>query len=358
MALGKNFKATLEVISPIHIDSGRGDLLSDYDFTVGREIYVIDHDKMWAMVDESVWNQEGLDARLSNILKPNQYAACSRYRLNNPGSVPHILKIKEQVKTPQSQLYIPGSSLKGAIRTALAFAMVDAGVITISTRDWGRNPRFAAQYIESSLFGPNPNSDLLRAFHVTDSEPVEVEGNLRLYPVSVYSLRGDELRSKGNQFRFYVEALPKGTKLNFSIRRDDYLLQSKKMKFDRQQDWLVNFVQHCNNFADALIDVELKFYEYYRLSPLQQFYQSLLRQFDQMDPDRECLLQMSWGTGWEAKTIGIGLTNEVFYQMKSQFRLGRKNVDEFPKSRRLIESGNTPEMPLGWVKVKIEKAGE
>lgn len=37
MALGKNFKATLEVISPVHIDSGRGDLLSDYDFTIGRE---------------------------------------------------------------------------------------------------------------------------------------------------------------------------------------------------------------------------------------------------------------------------------------------------------------------------------
>ena len=64
---------------------------------------------------------------------------------------------------------------------------------------------------------------------------------------------------------------------------------------------------------------------------------------------------MSWGTGWEAKTIEIGLEDEVFYQMKSQFRLGSKNVDEFPKSRRLIESGNNPEMPLGWVKVRIEK---
>lgn len=357
MDLGTNFKATLEVISPVHIDSGRGDLLADYDFTVGREIYVIDHDKMWEMVDESVWSREGLDAQLSNLLRPNQYVACSRYRLNNPGGVSRIPKIKEQVKTPQGQLYIPGSSIKGAIRTALAFAMVDAGVINVTTRDLGRNPRFAAQYIESRLFGSDPNNDLLRAFYVTDSEPIEVEGNLRLYPVSVYSLRGDELRSKSNQFRFYVEALPKGTTLNFSIRRDDYLLRSKQLKFDRQQDWLVNFVRHCNTFAEALIDEELDFYEYYRLSPLQQFYQSLLSQFDQLDADRECLLQMSWGTGWEAKTIGIGLTDEVFYQMKSRFRLGRKNVDEFPKSRRLIENGNVPEMPLGWVKVRIEKAG-
>jgi len=167
----------------------------------------------------------------------------------------------------------------------------------------------------------------------------------------------DELRSKGNQFRFYVETLSKGTKLNFAIRRDDYLLRSEhqQLRFDRRENWLMDFVQHCNTFSEALINEELNFYEYYRLGPLQQFYQSLLNQFDQLDAERECLLQISWGTGWEAKTIGISLEDEVFYQIKSQFRLGRRNVDEFPKSRRLIESGNTPEMPLGWVKMRVEK---
>lgn len=357
MELGRNIKATLEIISPVHIDSGRGDLVVDYDFTVGREIYVIDRDIMWEMVDESIWSREGLDARLSNLLKPNQYATCARYRLNNPVGA-NIAKIKEQVKTPQGQLYIPGSSLKGAIRTALAFAMVDAGVITVSTRDLGRNPRFAAQYIESSLFGPNPNSDLLRALHISDSEPVDIDGNLRLYSVSIYSLRGDELRSKGNQFHFYVEALPRDATLNFSIRIDEYLLRSKQLKFDRQRDWLVNFVRHCNTFAGALIEAELEFYEFYRMNPLRQFYQSLKQQFDQLNFDRECLLQMSWGTGWGAKTVGVGLTNAVFDEVRSRFRLGRKNEEEFPKSRRLIESGNAPQMPMGWVKLRVENAGK
>jgi len=55
----------------------------------------------------------------------------------------------------------------------------------------------------------------------------------------------------------------------------------------------------------------------------------------------------AWATGWGAKTIGIGLEDDVFYRMKSQFRLGRKDEEEFPKSRRLIESGSAAEMPLG-----------
>ncbi|MHA1974148.1 MAG: type III-A CRISPR-associated RAMP protein Csm5 [Candidatus Hodarchaeales archaeon] len=360
MGLGTNYKATLEVISPVHIDSGKGDLLADYDFTVGREVYVIDQDKMWEILGESVWNQEGLDARLSNLLKLNQYDTCSRYILNNPGGTTHIPKIKEQIKTAQGELYIPGSSLKGAIRTALAFAMVDSGEITVSKRDLGRNPRFAAQRIESKLFGQNPNSDLFRALHVTDSESVQLKDNLKLYPVSTYSLRGDELRSKGNRFQSYVEALSKETKLNFSIRRDDYLLrpEHQQLKFNRQKDWLKNFVYHCNTFADALISNEIDFYEFYHLSTLQQFYQYLQKKFDQLDEDRECMLNIAWGTGWNPKTIGLTMTDDIFYHVKRQYRLGRKNEDEFPKSRRLIEIGNAPEMPLGWIKVRIEDVND
>ena len=50
--------------------------------------------------------------------------------------------------------------------------------------------------------------------------------------------------------------------------------------------------------------------------------------------------------------IGSVLDDDVFDEVCKRYRLGRSGW-EFPKSCRLIESGNQPEMPLGWVKLTL-----
>lgn len=361
MNLGKNYVAEIEVISPLHINSGKGDLLFDIDYAIDkRGIWVIDIEKMLKAVDVNFWNQGNYSVRISKLLKGQKYPECTRYRLFHPNGGRQISRIKEQLKDPFDRLYIPGSSLKGAIRTCLAWGMIVGGEEPITKNDFSRHYRFAGQRIEAKLFGQTPNHDLLRALHAADSESIDIKNSLNLYIVSVYSISHQtgslKLNSKGTRFRFHVEAVPPQTMFRTRLRLDEYLLQNDfKLPFSSKRDWLIHFARHCNAFAEEFIKTEIDFYADYGLSTVMQFYEGLRQQLFTLDREREFLLQLGWGTGWLSKTIGMALSDELLDFVRSRFRLGRRGAEEFPKSSRLIEINRTPQMPLGWIKVKLEQ---
>jgi len=356
-----NFNVKIEVLSPLHIDAGGGDLLADRDFiATTKGVWVINTDKMWDVVDESVWNQEGFDAGIGQLLNPSQYDECKRYRLNNPGG--QILQIKPHTKTAKWQPYIPGSSLKGAIRTGIAWSMVDSGAVSVTLKKIGRyerdrNPRTAASQIEKEMFGDNPNKDLFRTLQIADTQPIDSE-SMHLYTAAVYSLQrrgGKEVFvSKGSNFRFFLEALPANTTLTATIRLEDYLFGVRQggLYFDRKRDWVEKFPTHCNKFANDLIEGAIELYADTGLSRVAEFYRKLLRIANQLDETRQCLIQVGWGTGWLGMTVGSALDDDVFLEVCERYRLGRDGW-EFPKSCRLIEVGNQAEMPLGWVKLTL-----
>jgi len=368
--LGNNYVAEIEVISPLHINSGKGDLLFDIDYAIDkRDIWVIDIEKMLKAVDVNFWNQRNCSVQISKLLKEQKYPECSRYRLSQTSRGQQIYRIKEQLKDPFDRLYIPGSSLKGAIRTCLAWGMIVGGGMPITKNDFGRHYRFAAQPIEAKLFGQTPNHDLLRALHVADSESIDIKKSLNLYLVSVYSISHQtgslKLNSKGTRFRFHVEAVPPQTMFRTRLRLDKYLLQNDfKLQFSSKREkmsakpssfWLIHFARHCNAFAEEFIKTEIDFYADYGLETVMQFYEGLRQQLFTLDREREFLLQLGWGTGWLSKTIGMALSDELLDFVRSRFRLGRRGAKEFPKSRRLIEINQIPKMPLGWIKVKLEQ---
>ena len=359
-----NFNFELEVLSPLHIDAGGGDLLADRDFVATtRGVWVIDTDKMWDVIDESVWNQEGFDAGISQLLNTSQYEECKRYRLNNPGGG-QIPQIKPQTKTAKWQPYIPGSSLKGAIRTGIAWSMVDSGTFAVTLDKIGRhrndrNPRTAASQIEKEMFGSNPNKDLFRTLQISDTQPIDSE-SMRLYTAAVFALqrRGgrSEFVSKGNRFRFFLETLPPNTTLKGTIRLEDYLIDLKqgRLYFDKKRDWVENFPTHCNEFSRFLLGYAINMYLDTGLQRVAQFYEQLLQIANQLDEKRQCLLQVGWGTGWLGMTLGSALDDDTFFEVRERYRLGRPGW-EFPKSCRLIKVGNQAEMPLGWVKLTLSK---
>ena len=87
---------------------------------------------------------------------------------------------------------------------------------------------------------------------------------------------------------------------------------------------------------------------------MSSFYSNLKEQFEQIDQERQFFLQMSWGTGWMAKTIGLAMDDGAFFGVVDRFRLDKgRNAEIFPKTRKLVERGNLAEMPLGWVRVDL-----
>jgi CRISPR-associated protein Csm5 len=353
--MADTMKAKITILSPVHIGSGKGEIKADDDFVSDNSfIYVIDHDKMFEQAGEASWQGNNIDVRISNILKPNQYKACSHYSLNRTDG--NVRRIIEQIKNAHYRPYIPGSSIKGAIRTALAYAMAKGNVAEISIDNMGYNPRTAGKSLESKLFGADPNRDMMRALQVSDTQGAE--NSLALRSVVLYTLRQEGLEAKDrNQFLFHTEVIPEGGELEFTIKLDSHLLRddiSKKLGFDVRKQWLQEFPKHCNTFAEKLISSERTFYNKHKLFSVRDFYNNLRGQIGQIDKEKQFFLQMSGGTGWTAKTVGTAMDKETYWDVVDRFKLDKgKDADIFPKTRKLVERGNLAEMPLGWVRVDL-----
>jgi CRISPR/Cas system CMR subunit Cmr6 (Cas7 group RAMP superfamily) len=106
------------------------------------------------------------------------------------------------MKNAADEPYLPGSSIKGAIRTALAYhALAGDGLNDLRKEAVKR------------LFRPeqnNPKGDLLKCVTVRDSEPADPDA-LVLGEVKTYSLsRAGEMRAK--QWSNFAELLRPGTR--------------------------------------------------------------------------------------------------------------------------------------------------
>ena len=174
-------KYQLKTITPVHI--GTGETLSQIDgFYDNKQWHRIDVDAVLAAIPESDLNRLTVamgqrDFQWQKYRPINQLSAS--YTLPCPED-PQETEIREAMKTPFSCPIIPGSSIKGAIRTALLWDLIGddnqevqndlkAQLQRRSNRSW------AGQPIERRMFGKDPNHDLMRAMQVSDTAPIPIQ---------------------------------------------------------------------------------------------------------------------------------------------------------------------------------------
>jgi CRISPR type III-A-associated RAMP protein Csm5 len=191
----------LEILSPTHIGSGQEYSALDGVFQDGQW-YLIDLNKVVERSKEDPTNlanammQPGFNwaswLQKRNI-PPAEVAAHSVACPQNPGST----KIRACIRDPFWRPYIPGSTLKGAIRTAILEELMSAVNLTLRERQqwatrrilekdraWSLNLLTDAMWSrrhhrvrtppfrQDAYTGRNDsNYDLLRALHISDSEP-------------------------------------------------------------------------------------------------------------------------------------------------------------------------------------------
>jgi CRISPR-associated protein Csm5 len=353
----ERWRVTVEVLSPLHLGAGGPPLLADYDFVVERgRVWVLDQERALARLSDAEL-AAGVDVRLSRLLRPPEYAACARYALPLRGEAP--TEIVPLVRDVHDRPYLPGSSLKGALRTALAWALVYyLDPPFQSPRDIAAGPpERAAQPLERRLFGPDPNHDLLRALQVRDAQPLgaaSAEASL----LGLYGWRGRGLVRIAEGTRWCVETLTVGTRFAGELRLDRPLLARGVLPSPRIEDTTLDLGDtwhYAREFSKALIERELRFYQNGKLPRVERFYHDLAARLERAEW-HEAALPLGWGTGWLAKTVGLFLEGEPdFTALVTQFRLARGGkADEFPSTRRLIERGGVAEAPLGWVWLRFE----
>ena len=348
------WRLELEVLSPLHVGAGGPPLVHEYDYAAGREkVWVLDLDRVLDHVpEERLLGQ--IDAPPARLVPREVLPDCVRYEmLLRGGEKPE--EIIPCVRDAADRPYLPGSSLKGALRTALAWSLAGQESGAALAQEAAPNPKYAAAPIERRLFGPNPNQDLLRALRVADASP-HAAAEAEVSVAAVYSLRGTRLEPKGAGHRWWVETLPTGARLSADVSLEEYLFgpRAQALSFNQRRAVLAELPRRAAAFAAALAAHEARFYAAAGQPALAAFARQLQQRAEQAAPD-EGLLQIGWGAGWTAKTLGLLLEADPrFPDLVRRYSLDRgRGSSVFPKTRRLVERGNTPEAPLGWTHFRL-----
>lgn len=366
-------KYQLKTITPVHI--GTGETLTQIDgFYDNGRWHRIDIDAVLAAIPESELNRLTIamgerDFRWKGHLPTNQPAA--RYTLPCPED-PRETEIREAIKHPSGRPMIPGSSIKGAIRTALLWDLIgddNQEVQNNLKEQLQRKPNrsWAGQSIERRILGKNPNHDLMRAVQVSDTAPIPIE-SLEMGTAWTVTLNRDgELiqKKEGNrEYKTFAEQIRPDQTFDLSIKIDTTLFRQREKRelgyTDRQEQAVSEeLADVCNFVTGGLATAEAEFYDYYKLPELANFYESLSNQIRNL-PDGAFVLQIGWGTGYLAKTVADLLTGndkDLIMRFRRHYRLGRSRSggdyydDEFPKTRRILYDQQRPKSPLGWVQI-------
>jgi len=395
------FRVTARTLSPLHIGSGER-MREGLDF--------IEHDGcLWiasqarlaeTLVDEAV--EGGMEIaqavrfitgktlgqlRQAGWLRDEHFdleRGLFRYRLEGSTSTSGKQgELHVQVKDVRSQPYVPGSSVKGALRSILMRHLAASDPrppeVHREQRRRGRsrtfNGRVAARKVERRHFvrgspsrKKDPNYDLWRAFRVLDSRSLE-PSVLVLGHVLVLSA-ARQARGRAMQ-AFDVEAIGPGTTLTLGFEVDRWLFRDPRaaaLSFSRED--LQRFTTHLSSLVNAeaqtVLAEEAEFLR--RLEDSQEggeawrFMQRLLQEAEAAGAN-EMILPVGRGTGWRNKTLGRVLLERLspqeFDKLVKDFKLGRRRWRKdgpVPLTRQVARVGMGAAMPMGWLKVRMEPA--
>lgn len=365
MKLKQVYDVTLTLLAPLHIGSGR-ELLRDYDYvTHGGKTWIID---AAAMLEDFVDAQGNFDERIlgrpaAELLTRDDFTPDSeRFRYVLPGEPRASGRgavLREMYKTATDEPYLPGSSLKGALRTVLVWHGFRKAQMKLDVGQLNDSRGWAAQRIERRILGDNPNLDLLRALLVADSQPL-AKGSLRIANAQVVT--GSE--KLGSPIE--VEAIWTDSVLRTTIAVDEFLHTPKaeqELHYGVRWQWIENFAAIAREHNIELLTKERDWFRSRKYMKIAGLYHQMLGivSANKLAPN-QFFLQIGWGGGWRAKTIGAPLQSDkqqwerlLTDKRRSPARFRRNEGDDFPKSRRVMVIGDQPLAPFGWCLVEMKE---
>ena len=376
-------KYKLETITPVHIGSGETVNQIDGYYANGRW-YHIDLDKVLTHPNTDIntltSEMSQRDFRWTDYFARNNMngAEFSTYSLLCSQS-PETTEIREAIKSVGNRPYIPGSSIKGAIRTALLSDLINSDenkkLYNDSAKhlnreiDKGtpqrRRQEYPAQQIENLAFGPDPNHDLLRALQVSDTEPLESDAMAIETAWTVTLKHNNELVQKieGNtEYKNFVEVIQGVKALTFTLKIDDLLFREREKNAlnysNLQEKTLRELADVCKFESKVLMQDEQAFFGDFSFTEIANLYDKFINLNNSLT-DGAFMLQIGWGTGYRANTVTASFTEGEeasvdMMDLRERYRLDRKRSNphrEFPKTRRILYRGQNPIAPLGWVKI-------
>ena len=301
----KRFK--VKTLSPLHIGASEP-WQKDFDYiyhTKSRTVFFIDYDDFLSKFDtEFLRKTDGLKEfreTLFTYFDQRKLKVLRKYSLSN--EVSYIYPFVSGGDSP----LIPGSSIKGALRTAVISEVTRKKLY--QGQPLSTNP---GDFLEKQVGKKRDNiKQSMNAVQVQDL-PFDSE-NLSLFQFRSYSLRKLEFVEKPDKTRV-VEAIPANTQLkNELVLRMSYREQDRQL-FQGTEE-ILDITTTLRNHYLQWLPQEIAFLKKYPstdIQPVIKFYESLVEKLE----NGSLFLHVGFGTGWEGKT-GTFLENNRYMWAKS-----------------------------------------
>lgn len=380
----------IEILTPVHVGSGR-EFSSDLDY-----ITTSNHTKFYDL--EKIFKDFGNDPKFLNAIEKGAISSFmdshnngkDYYNAEYEGKA-DAATIREFMMLANGKPVIPGSSIKGAIRTAFYTHYMQLANISndrfenlitdydknTGTRKKKRNPSFVSNQLDEELMatqrgGKKPNYDFGRIVKVFDAEFSHddlIVQNAKILNTTSMNDNKYEYAWKNIPQRFNG-SYEKGTAVSFLGLKMDAISSPCKITLDTKAfsdinwsssnrfNW-TSFANILNLHAKKIINYEKAFIGKFEadddIDAISVEIDNLIFELNHLDQKKiSWIQQVGWGTGWHSKT-GLSMNEDQSELARSYYNLVRRNVDVFPKTRKIVGdregSYEDPTFQMGWIKI-------
>ncbi len=390
--------------------------LSPFEYVqAGKRVYLPNHEALAGLLYQRgrlqeyihrIEDQEDISSLLADTFgehwltakDPNGEAIFPEHTISQKWTNQKITDLRPMIRNGMGQLYIPGSSIKGAIRTAIAYHLLkhaDRYRVPCSERvseiekrlrqklksgelksSWkqkflddelfmnGLFSDFALSYQDRAVKArTGPNTDFMRAIQVTDCQPLvkrtvkqkgkEIAFNV---PIAAEVIVSSHFENEKAKYRasIYVEMV-RNVRTEFTLSLDTQMLswfshqQGMQLPFQNLDDVLTI----CHEFAQEQWDGEHDYWQVVQNNRHQgkNLDFSAIREFYEKS-DCPYSLRLGWASGMTGTTIGWLLNDQLRADIRDTCGIAAPNF-EAPKSRRtVLDSKGEIKLVPGWVKFK------
>lgn len=405
-SINQNYDLVMQILSPVHVGAGKEKEWTkgiDYFYDEDNQlVYFINQEKLFQRILEKGGILDTYFAAVSkgDVKKFHDYIFHTlKFKYEELSDMPPLrypympdAEIKTCIKTALGQPYIPGSSLKGAIRSVLFHYLFNQEALiknewhqlkadtekVENSKDRDKAISRANNEIQQKAFGSIENN-LMRFIRVTDAIFEQTE----LIPAKTFNLHNDgkeweaywkysvgtgkneaDFATEGFVFPFESYKIGSQADIRIGFADEDFIKSKQKPKptyVDKfvKPNALTFLFKVINDYTRKLIDKEIVFFKKYgndKTTAILAYWYTLRDEIESSEQPNSALLRMSSGSGFYGITGDWRFSNHLSTIADGDsFNRGQRY-----KSRRLgfVEyEDDFKFMPFGFVRlVQKDKA--
>ncbi len=377
----------LEVASPIHIGSREGSLRTTDFISHKGKTYVIDEDKFCEflldhnLIDDFVDSVSSGFRSIAEYLKGKDIKDLDKnirdIALHSiRGGENRMRGFRPFVRDAHGQVFIPGTSIKGTLRTSLLHGIlsgdprlrgekgswVENNLRQLSSGERGKEKKqFSYKILQRDILQnfripgtdqkDGPNRDILRCLTVRDAYPIgQIESRLIKLQFLSKNASGEVYWSKQERpdrpLEVWVEAVVAGRFMTELIM-DMQLFNHFKTE-DRCIKDLNDLLRHVRHMNKSIFDHEKKYFSAYTKPKSPDTRDAAQSLYTWYEKQQGSLLRIGFGSGMLSTTVDEVFSPNVRTEIRNIFGHNRGS-DPAPKTRRVWQKEHNQWVPMGWM---------